>query len=158
RVEHQLVRVEAVSGARLVGAVYAIPVDRAGPHIRQIAVPDLVGVFRQIDPHLAGLVEQAELDPRRIGGEQCEIDALAVPGRAQRMRQSFPDAVLDDRGHHTSLWSYKLALQNAAGKQHPRPAGSKRLRGRRHVAYQVPAKTIVTGLPTLTVWPVGASL
>src|SRR5215471_7763157 len=29
RVEHQLVRVEAVSGARLVGAVYAIPVDRA---------------------------------------------------------------------------------------------------------------------------------
>ena len=34
---------------RLVGSVHAIAVDRPRPRIRQIAVPDLVGVFGQFD-------------------------------------------------------------------------------------------------------------
>src|SRR5215471_16776467 len=42
-VEHEFVGIEPVPGTRLVRAVHAIPVDRAGPRIRQIAVPNLVG-------------------------------------------------------------------------------------------------------------------
>src|SRR5260370_4820435 len=49
RVEHQLVRVEAVPVLRLVGAIYPITIDRAGMHSRDVALPDLVGIFRQFD-------------------------------------------------------------------------------------------------------------
>ena len=45
--------------------MHTIAVDRARPRIRQIAVPDLVGVFRQFYPlefRAPGIVEQAELD------------------------------------------------------------------------------------------------
>src|ERR1700732_136576 len=98
RVEHQLVGIEAVPGTRLVGAVHAVAVNRSGMHIRHIAVPDLVGEFGQLDSlALAGLVEEAELDPRRIGREQREIDPLAVPGGPKWMRQAFPDLALGDR-------------------------------------------------------------
>jgi len=44
-IEHQLVGIEPVSVARLVRTMHAIAVDRAGMHIRHIAVPDLVGEF-----------------------------------------------------------------------------------------------------------------
>ena len=72
---------------RLVGAVHAVAVDRAGPRVGQIAVPDLVGVFGQLDAlelALAVVVEQAELDLGRVGREQREIDAEPVPGGAER--------------------------------------------------------------------------
>ena len=42
-VDQQLVRVEAVAVRRVVGAVHAVAVELARPHVRQIAVPDLVG-------------------------------------------------------------------------------------------------------------------
>jgi hypothetical protein len=54
RIEQQLVGIEAVSGARLVGAMDANAVDRAGVHVRQIAVPDLVGAFGQLDTRCLG--------------------------------------------------------------------------------------------------------
>ena len=127
-IEHQLVGIEPVAGGRLVGAVHAIAVNRSGTHIRHIAVPDLVGEFRQLEARrlpLAAVVEQAELDPRRGRREQREIDPLAVPGGAKRVRQSFPDAALGDCDHHLSLWLGKPALRNATGKQHRHPARSK---------------------------------
>ena len=74
--------------ARIVGAVDAIAVERAGPRVRQVAVPDLVGVFRQhdaVDLALARGVEQAELDLFGVRREQREVDALAVPGGAERI-------------------------------------------------------------------------
>ncbi len=93
-VDQQLVGVEAVAGGRLVGAVDPVAVERAGARFRQIAVPDLVRVFRQrhpVDLAGAGLVEQAQLDPGRIGREQGEIDAEAVPGGAERIGTARPD-------------------------------------------------------------------
>ncbi len=45
RVEQQLVRIEAVAVLRIVGSIDPIPVDRAGPRVGQVAVPDLVGIF-----------------------------------------------------------------------------------------------------------------
>ena len=48
-IEQQLVMVEAMAVLRLVGAIGAIAVDQAGARIGQIAVPDLVGAFRQLE-------------------------------------------------------------------------------------------------------------
>ena len=72
-VEQQLVGVEAMPLLGLEAAMDAIAVALSGLHAGQVAVPDLVGVFRQGDAGdlgLPALVEQAELDtlgarPRR---------------------------------------------------------------------------------------------
>ncbi len=94
-VQHQLVRVEAVPVLRLIGSVHAVAVDGAGPGLGQEAVPDLVGVFRQVDAAdlgLARIVEQAQLHLGGIGGEQREVDPQPGPGRALRERTAFLDA------------------------------------------------------------------
>ena len=44
-VEQQLVRVEAVAGIGLVGAMHAVAVDLSWSDIRQVTVADLIGVF-----------------------------------------------------------------------------------------------------------------
>jgi hypothetical protein len=76
-----------MSGIRLIGTVNAIRVDHAGTPGGQITVPDFVGIFRQLDAFdfpLAIFVKETELHLGRMCGEQCEIDAEAIPGRAQR--------------------------------------------------------------------------
>ena len=96
-IEEELVGVEAVPGRGLVGAVHPVAVDRAGPRVRQIAVPDLVGVFRQLDAlefALASLIEQAELHLGGVGREQGEVDAEPVPCRAKRIGTPLEDAGL----------------------------------------------------------------
>jgi len=84
-VDQQLVRVETMAGVRLVGAVDAIAVDLPRVRVRQVAVPDLVGVLGQLDAldfGLALVVEQAQLDLCRVRREDGEVDAKAVPGGA----------------------------------------------------------------------------
>ncbi len=89
-VDQQLVRVEAVALPGRVGPVYPVAVKVSRPHVRQIAVPDLMRVFGQgnagrLAPSLR--VEQAEFHLLRVGREQGEVHAGAVPGGAQRVRQ-----------------------------------------------------------------------
>jgi hypothetical protein len=60
-------------------------------------VPDFIGVFRQFDAGgfgFAGGIEQADFDLGGIGGKQGEVDAMAVPMGAERMRQAFPQPCL----------------------------------------------------------------
>jgi hypothetical protein len=81
--------VEAMAVLRLVGAVRAIAVHQAGMGLRQVSVPDLVGVFRQGEPGdlaPAGGIEQAKIDSAGVGGEDSEIDAEAIPSGAERVR------------------------------------------------------------------------
>jgi hypothetical protein len=81
-VEEELVRVEAVAGVRRMRAVHAVAVDRARARIGQVAVPDLVGEFRQLDPvdlRLARIVEEAELHLGGVRGEEREVHARARP-------------------------------------------------------------------------------
>ncbi len=47
-IDQQLVGVEAMPLGRLVGAVSPVAVEQARLHVRQIAVPDLVGAFRHL--------------------------------------------------------------------------------------------------------------
>jgi hypothetical protein len=48
-VQQQLVRIEAVAVARVIRTMGAIAVDQARLRVRQIAVPDLVGAFGQVE-------------------------------------------------------------------------------------------------------------
>ena len=130
-VDQQLVGVEAVAGLGLVGAVDAETVDGARPRFRQIAVPDLVGIFGQFDPLALGdavIVEQAEFDLGGVGREDGEVDAETIPCGAEGEGPPFADhgALLHLRGglpgrvDHESGFLGKKAGSNA-GPRGPVP-------------------------------------
>ena len=94
-IHQQLVGVEPVALFGGIGAVHPVAVDLPGLDVRQIAVPDAVGVLRQGDPlqlPVTRTVEQAQVDAGGIGREQGEVDAVAVPGRPQGILASGPDS------------------------------------------------------------------
>jgi hypothetical protein len=81
-----------VPGLRLIGPVNPVPVDRSGPHTRQIAMPDLIGVLGQLDPLqllFAVFVEQADLYLGCVGGEDSEVRALSIPAGAAWVGKAF---------------------------------------------------------------------
>ena len=95
RVEQQFVMVEAMADLRFVRSGNTIAVQSARPQTRYVAVPDLIGVFGQnqpLDLALARRVEQAEFDLFGMGGEKREVDALAIPVCAERIRFAWPHA------------------------------------------------------------------
>src|SRR5690606_26948935 len=64
-------------------------------HIVEIAVPDLVGVFRQGDAlqlPAAGPVEEAQLDLLGMRREEGEIHSRSVPGRPERIGEPPAEA------------------------------------------------------------------
>ena len=91
RVQRKLVGIEAVAHVNLPRPVHAVGVHRAGAGLGQIAMPHLIGDFRQFQPlQLAGTVgrEQTQLHALRIGREQSEVHTLAIPGGTQGIRRS----------------------------------------------------------------------
>src|SRR5258708_18500134 len=83
-----------MSVLRPVRTVDAVGVEQVRSRIRQIAVPDAIGVFREADARylvMPGRIEETQLDPLGILGEQREIDAAAIPGGAQRIRPARPE-------------------------------------------------------------------
>ena len=78
----------------------AVAVDEAGSCAVEVAMPDLVGFFRQGNAARlgggVGGVEQAELDLRGVFREQRKIYARAIPGRAEGCGLAGPDRVVVD--------------------------------------------------------------
>ena len=94
-IDQQLVRVEAVSGFGFVWSIGAVTIADARPCRGQVAVPNLVGVFRQLDALELGsaiAVEEADLDPCGVSGKYREVDAEPIPGRTKRERSPFAKA------------------------------------------------------------------
>ena len=61
-VDQQLVRIEPMPVRRIEGSVNTVAVKQVRASIRQVGVPDLVGIFRKHDARLlltAGAIEQA---------------------------------------------------------------------------------------------------
>ena len=86
-VEYELVRIETVARVRGEGTVYAVAIELPRLQIRHVAVPHHVGLLGQrngqrLDVRV-GRLEETELNPGRVFGEECEVDADTVPGRAQ---------------------------------------------------------------------------
>ncbi len=80
---------------RLVGPIDPVAVQRAGPHVGQVHVPDVVGLLPHGDGRRRlgrrGAVEKAELHRPRALGKEGEVHPLAVPGGTERMGTSGPD-------------------------------------------------------------------
>jgi hypothetical protein len=96
RIDEQLAVVEPVPAGGLVGAVHPVAVQRAGPHVGEVRVPDVVRPLGHGDGRrrLAGrgLVEETELHCGGVLGEEGEVDPLTVPGGSQRVRAPGPDS------------------------------------------------------------------
>ena len=150
RVDQQLVRVEAVAGARVVRAVDAVAVALAGADAGQVDVPVERGALGELDALLGVVVvEQAQLDPLRVLGEQGEVGSVPVPasrpgGTACPARRLSPQSRYPQEGarqcgeHHITGFQSDVAggddrlgrlLQRdvgraarEAGDQHERPA------------------------------------
>src|SRR5690606_29142559 len=95
RVEEQLRRVEAMAVARVVGAVDAVAVQLPRADVRQVAVPHLLRPLTQrntvrLAPRVRR-VEEAQLDSRRMFGEEGEVDADAIACGTERIGRSWPD-------------------------------------------------------------------
>src|SRR5579862_5528311 len=92
-IEEKLIRIEAMAFGRIVGTKDTISVNESRPGLRQIAVPDLVGLLFQADAvqfSASGLIEQAQLHGFSVFREQGEVNALAVPIRSERIRTARP--------------------------------------------------------------------
>ena len=92
RIQQQLVGVEAVAGARLVGSVHTVPVCLSGSRVGDVAVPNLIGAARQGEAlgfRTALPIEQTQVDSGRVRREQGEVHSPAVPGRAERRGVAF---------------------------------------------------------------------
>ncbi len=93
RIEQQFVVVEAVAELGLIRSGNAVAVQRARPQARNVAMPDLIGVFRQrqaFDFALSRRIEQTHFDFFSVFGKEGEIDPLAVPCRTERIRFAWP--------------------------------------------------------------------
>jgi hypothetical protein len=73
---------------RLVRPMNAIAIELPRPDVRHMAMPDKVGPPRQSDAQTFTLdvrrVEQAQLDSRRVLGENREVRACAAPATVPR--------------------------------------------------------------------------
>src|SRR4051794_18497682 len=99
-VDQQLVRIEPMPVRRIEGPVNTISVKQVRASVRQIGVPDLVGIFRKHDARLfleAGAIEQAKLDPFGMRRKNRKVHTLAVPSGPERVRATRPD--LPRRSH-----------------------------------------------------------
>ena len=121
-VDQQLVRVEAVALLGIPRPVHPERVPLAGPDVRQVAVPVERGALAQVHPRLAIVgVEEAQLHPLGVLGEEREVGAGPVPGRAEREGPPGPHA----RAH-------RATAADRAGSR-TRPAAQLRARiGRQH--------------------------
>jgi hypothetical protein len=99
RVDEELRGVEAVALVRVVRPMHAVAVVLAGAHVGQVAVPHLVGALRHADLvrllRVVRVVEEAQLHPRRVLREEGEVDAFAVPRRAEGVLLSGPHSHLE---------------------------------------------------------------
>lgn len=86
RIDQQLVRIEPTAIRGIVGAVDTVSVKHVGLEAGHIAVPDLMRVFRKLQPrdlNLAAVLEKAEFDPLSMSREDGEVDAVAVKTRSE---------------------------------------------------------------------------
>ncbi len=92
RVDQQLRRVAPLPVGGVVGTVDPVSVPLTGLHSGDVRVPHVRVDLMQLDSLFgAGGVEQAQLHLRRDLGEQREVCAGPVVGRAQRVSLARPD-------------------------------------------------------------------
>src|SRR5437763_10530907 len=101
---------------RRIGTFDPEAVALTGADLGQVAVPGERGALAHRDPRLVVLlVEQAELDAGGVLGEQGEVRAAPVPGRAQRKRPSRPDLNVAQLSSAPDMGSSSMARSRIVG-------------------------------------------
>src|SRR5947207_14928283 len=94
RIEQQFVRIKAMAFFGPVGAMRAVAIQEARSRFGQIAVPHHVGTLSELKVlqlAAAARVEDDQVDTGRVCGIQREVNAPTVPGRAERIRTTWPN-------------------------------------------------------------------
>ncbi|VVO70325.1 hypothetical protein PS732_01289 [Pseudomonas fluorescens] len=94
-VDQQFVVVETVTVRGVIRPINAVAVDHPRVRVGQVAVIDLVGVFREFDAFeldFACIIEDAQFNLGGVGGEQGKVHPQAIPGRAEREGQTLTDS------------------------------------------------------------------
>jgi len=81
-------------------------IDRAGVHIRHVAVPNLIGILGKFDAcsiKIIILIEESDLYSGRMWREQGKIDASAIPRSAETMRQTLTDLVFVNLDYYSNF-------------------------------------------------------
>ena len=94
-IDEQFVGIEAMPTLRVIGAVNAQAIARAGSQPLDMTMPDVAVAFRQGKPRQfasAIVREQADVDSFSMGRKHREVDSGAIEGRPQR-----PGATSRDR-------------------------------------------------------------
>src|ERR1700747_803649 len=104
-IDEQLVRIEAQSALGMISAVNPVTVELSRRDIIEVAVPDILGAFRQrdaLDLAASMAVEQAKLDLFGVCRKQREIASAPVPCGSPRMPRA-------GRNHTTAPEREKLS-------------------------------------------------
>ena len=83
-----------MAGFGIVRPMNPIAIQLAGSDVVDVRVPDQASLLRQRDSRrflAVGVVEQAQLDPRRLRSEHSEVGAVTIPGGPKRVRATRPD-------------------------------------------------------------------
>ncbi len=87
-----------MSLGRLIGPVESVSVNLSRAAVGKVNMPDLVGLFRQVESSRLGLrigrIEQTEFDACGIFRINREIDPSAVPGCPQGIRPTRPGPMM----------------------------------------------------------------
>ena len=106
-VEQRRVRVEAVTGGRLMGTVHPVQVGVAGPHPVDDDVPDVAGAVQRNPRARCGalrVVEQQQGHARGMPAEQRKLRGAVEHGRPQRLRPPVTGVGRAGRAVHRSQW------------------------------------------------------
>ena len=93
-IDQQLVGIEPVPVRRIVGPIDTVAVKQVWTGVRQVGMPNLVGVFRKHDPRLlvsTRAIKQAQLDLLGMRRKDGEIHSFPVPSGSQRVRTTRPN-------------------------------------------------------------------
>ena len=123
--------IEAMPLLRLIRSVHAIAVDCAGTYPLDVAVPYLIGKFRQLDTLqflFAARVKKTQLDLGCVCRELGEINAATVPSRTARVRQALAqaDRLIAHRGYRTGRRNSSVMTDTAITFRSAKTFGARR--------------------------------
>ena len=82
--------VEAVAFGRIERTVDAVAIELTGQNGGEVAMPNLVGPFAELDAlgfnRVGGRMEEAEFDLLRVFRKEGEVNARTLPGGPERVR------------------------------------------------------------------------
>ena len=85
-IEQKFLWIEAMALRWIVGPVDAVSINETGARFRQIAVPDLIGLFFYSDAvefATTRLIKQTKFNRFGVFGEKSEVNAFAVPSGSE---------------------------------------------------------------------------